>query len=365
MNIVFVISSLGTGGAERTLTLIANSLSDKHRVKIITFSEVNPVYHINDNIEIVHLNLPNCSKSVFCWIISNIRKIFDLKKALNESKSDVNISFLIHTNIFTIIASKINGQKIIVSEDVEYNYYKNDKILFATRRIIYRLANHVVVKTFSDSKNYVFLDRVSVIKNPLPKLSSINHVQCIEKKPILFAAGRLEHQKGFDTLIRSYSKIRTSWKLYIAGEGNERKHLEEMIKKYSLEDRVILLGRIENIFDWYKMASIFVLSSRKEGFGNVLIEAMSMGCAVVSFDCPYGPGEIIEDGVNGILVEDQNEEKLREALERLIDDAELRHRLGEEAKKARENYSIEKIGGEWERLIREVAGDKSHRGQNR
>ena len=83
-----------------------------------------------------------------------------------------------------------------------------------------------------------------------------------------------------------------------------------------------------------------------------------MGCAVVSFDCPYGPGEIIEDGVNGILVEDQDEEKLREALECLIDDAELRHRLGEEAKKVREKYSIEKIGGEWERLIHRVVGNE-------
>jgi glycosyltransferase involved in cell wall biosynthesis len=115
-----------------------------------------------------------------------------------------------------------------------------------------------------------------------------------------------------------------------------------------------LLGNQKNIFEWYRRASIFVLSSRKEGFGNVLIEAMAMGCAVVSFDCPYGPAEIIKDGIDGILVENQNTRRLSQAIQKLIEDEELRSTLANEAIKVRERYSIDKIANEWESLISKV-----------
>ena len=119
---------------------------------------------------------------------------------------------------------------------------------------------------------------------------------------------------------------------------------------------MVLIGRTQEIFRWYQQASIFVLSSKREGFPNVLIEAMALGCAVVSFDCPYGPNEIIQDGVNGLLVEDQNSKALTEALQRLMDDQRLRERLSREAFKVREIYHIEKIAGVWEEVIQQSLG---------
>ena len=147
------------------------------------------------------------------------------------------------------------------------------------------------------------------------------------------------------------------WELLIAGEGSEKKNLKNLIKNLNSQKNIKLIGKRKDIFNFYSKASIFVLSSKKEGFPNVLIEAMSMGCAVVSFDCPYGPSEIIEDGVNGILVENQNIEKLKETIENLINNKSLRDKLSKEAIKVREKYSIDKISKEWEDVINKVLNE--------
>ena len=167
---------------------------------------------------------------------------------------------------------------------------------------------------------------------------------------MVLGVGRLEEQKNFKLLIKVFSQIQTDWKLFIAGDGTQKEELEKMIKK----DNIKLIGIRKDIFDFYKKASIFVLSSKKEGFPNALIEAMACGCACVAFDCPYGPSEIIENYKNGILVENQNEEKLKEAIELLIKDENLRKKLAKEAVKVKEKYSIEKIADGWENAIEEV-----------
>ncbi|MBT8763036.1 glycosyltransferase family 4 protein [Desulfohalobiaceae bacterium Ax17] len=350
MKIVFIISSLGSGGAERVLTLIANYLSNKYTVTIITLSSEKPFYKIDKKIKLIQLDLLKISRNKFESLYNTVKRILILKKTLKQVNADVNISFMTHTNILSIIASKLNQQKIIASEDIEYYYY-NNKFLFFIRKIVYKFSDFLIVKTFADKKNYDFLKKVCVIGNPLP---SISFKIDSKKEPFILAVGRLDKQKGFDTLIEVYSKIDTDWKLYIAGEGKERENLQSLIKSLKLENRVILLGIREDIFEWYAKASIFVLSSRKEGFGNVLIEAMAFGCAVVSFDCPYGPNEIIQDGVNGLLIENQNSQALAGAIKKLIDDQVLREKLSQEALKVRETYHIKKIIGAWEEVIRLV-----------
>ncbi|QCI29025.2 glycosyltransferase family 4 protein [Caminibacter pacificus] len=306
--------------------------------------------HLDEKIKLVQLGLLKHSRNKFETLLNTIKRVLILKQILKNISADVNISFMTQMNILSIIASRLNLQKIIVSEDIEYFFYSDKKALMIIRKLVYKLADMLIVKTMSDKKNYYFLKKVKVINNPLPEIPLNN----FKKEHFILAVGRLENQKGFDTLIKIYSKIETSWKLYIAGEGSERKKLESLIKKLKLEKKVILLGNVKNIEEWYFKASIFVLSSRKEGFGNVLIEAMACGCACVAFDCPYGPSEIIENYKNGILVENQNEEKLKESIELLIKDENLRKKLAKEAVKVKEKYSIEKIAREWENAIEEV-----------
>jgi len=355
MKISFIIYSLGSGGAERVVSLLSNYLVKRgYQVEIITFTTEKSFYELDNRINHIKLGIDFKSKNILEKIINSIKRIKILFKYLKKSNPDVVISFMTHTNILAIIASKLNKQRIIVSEDIEYYFY-NSNFLYFIRKVIYKIADILVVKTLKDKNNYSFLNKrkVRVIPNPLPK----GIFECKGnkiKEEFVLAVGRLDKQKGFDILIEIYAKINTDWKLYIAGEGSERKTLEMLIKKYNLENKVILLGRVKNIENWYSKASIFVLSSRKEGFGNVLIEAMACECAVVSFDCPYGPSEIIENGKNGILVENQNKEKLREAIELLIKDENLRKKLAKEALKVRSKYSLEKIGKEWEKIIKDV-----------
>ena len=351
MKIAFIISSLGSGGAERVLTLIANYFSKNNDVTILTFSNSEPFYPLNNNIKHIKLDLIKKSHNIFETLINSIKRVLLLKKVLKEIDADINISFMTHTNIISIIATKLNRQKIIISEDIEYFFY-NNRILFLVRKIVYRWADYLVVKTYGDKKNYYFLNKIAVIGNPLQ--DNLEEFDFDQKEKLILAVGRLDRQKGFDNLIKAYSKLNTNWKLFIAGEGKERKSLINLIKKLGLDSRVILLGNQKDIFNWYKRASIFVLSSRKEGFGNVLIEAMAMGCAVVSFDCPYGPGEIIEDRVNGILVENQNIDKLALAIQELIDNDKLRETLSKEAIKVREKYNIKNIAKRWEEVIKKV-----------
>ncbi|WP_292654755.1 glycosyltransferase family 4 protein [Nitratifractor sp.] len=359
MKLLFVISSLSAGGAERVLTTLANHFSQSCEVVIVTISDEPPFYPLSDEVRLIQLGLMRESKHIFDTTGNTLRRIRELVEVLRNEDPDVVISFMTQTNFLAVIASKISGYKIIISERITFDYWKSPK-LNGLRRLIYPFSDALVTQTYGDKDNYKYLKNIHVIYNPLSNGFSKN---VFKKEKLVLGAGRLDKQKGFDKLIRAFHGTgRSDWKLVIAGEGNERENLEKLIENLGASN-IELIGRTKAIFDWYARASIFVLSSSREGFPNVLLEAMSMDCAVVSFDCPYGPGEIIEDGINGILVENQNEEKLREALERLIEAPELRNKLGEEAKKVREKYSIEKISGEWEQLIRRVAESESHGGE--
>jgi len=341
----FVIYSLGSGGAERVLVNLANYLSNDYEITIYTFSNKESFYELNKKIKYKKLNLAKKSKNKMESIFYAFKRIKVLKEAVKNE--DLVISFMTHTNILAIIASKLGNKKIVISERIEYNFYGN-KINFL-KRIFYPFANYLVLLTNPDTKNYKYLKNVEIISNPI-KMSECNE----KKENIILAVGRLDKQKGFDTLVEVYSKIDTNYPLYIVGEGKEKKNLEDLVKKLNLEEKVFLVGKSKEIHKWYEKASIFVLSSRKEGFPNVLIEAMSCGCGCIAFDCPYGPGEIIENNKNGILVENQNKEELKKAIELLINDKSLREKLSKEAIKIREKYSIEKIGEKWKSIVQKL-----------
>lgn len=348
MKIAFIISSLSSGGAERVLTNIVNHLCLKHEIYIVTFSNEEPFYKLDPKVKHLKLDLLKESKNIFESMKNSIKRIFVLKQVLKDINADINISFMTHTNILSIIASKINKQKIIAAERIVYDFYQSS-LLNIARKLIYPKADLLITQTLADKQNYSFIKNVEVIYNPL----ELPYIEAKRENTIL-AVGRFDKQKGFDKLINTFSKVDTNgWELCIAGDGSEREKIERLINSLNLEN-VKLIGKRKDIFKWYAKSSIFVLSSEKEGFPNVLLEAMGSGCACISFDCPSGPAEIIEDGVNGILVENQNIEKLAFQMQRLIKDKDLRERLSKEAIKVKEKYSISKITNEWENLINKV-----------
>ena len=170
--------------------------------------------------------------------------------------------------------------------------------------------------------------------------------------------GRLAHAKGHDMLIKAWAHVAArhpDWTLRIVGDGPRRKPLQESIAAMGLTGRVVLAGRIRDVAAELEKASIFVLSSRREGMPLVILEAMGKGVPVVSFDCPTGPAELITHGHDGLLVEMGDVRGLADAICTLIEDEELRRRMGARAVRTAAGYDLGSIGRQWDRLLTGLA----------
>jgi glycosyltransferase involved in cell wall biosynthesis len=218
----------------------------------------------------------------------------------------------------------------------------------------------LVVVADSDRKAYRELlgDAVPIVTMP-NTVRPLSGARANPAARTVFAAGRLTPQKGFDLLIDAFANVasqQSEWRLRIAGAGDLKGALTEQIGTRGLSTAVTLAGRVSRIGAEMSRASIFVLCSRYEGFPLVLLEAMSVGLAVASFDCPTGPGEIIEDHRNGILVPAGDVDALAAAMLELMEDESLRRRLGAAAAETACDFTIDAIGPRWDALLADLAG---------
>ena len=353
MKIAFIISSLGSGGAERVLSLMANYWSQKnYSIIVLTLDNLTPFYALEDGIKLEKLSLLKNSISVFSAIANNIKRINIIRKKLIEIDPDIVISFMTETNIISTIGCRIINKPIIIAERTNYNLLKS-QVWISLRKIVYRFSNALIVQTRYDKEKYNRLADTFIINNPL-KVKETNLNNSREENTIL-AVGRLDKLKGFDRLIKAYSNLgQKDWKLAIIGEGSERNNLEKLIFDLNLEDYISMPGRTKLIDKWYQKSSIFVLSSRIEGFPNVLCEAMAYGCACVSFNCIAGPNEIITDKVDGYLVKNGDINALTKKMDFLINNPEERRRIGKEAMKISERLNIDSIMSKWDKIIEKI-----------
>ena len=245
----------------------------------------------------------------------------------------------------------------------QMNLSKHNKALRKSMRAHYPHLDALVVLTEQDREAYrklldggVPLHRIPNTVRPLPGAKADLAAKTV------YAAGRFRYQKGFDLLIPAWAetaRAHPDWRLRLRGQGHLRERLEGLIAEHGLEDSVTLEGPAEDIGSDMAEASVFVLSSRFEGFPLILLEAMSKGMGVVSFDCPTGPADIVEDHENGLLVPHEDVEGLARAIRELVEDEELRRRTAAAAIETAKHYTIEAIGPQWEALLDELVSRRS------
>lgn len=374
LKIVYLTPALYmAGGVERVLTLKANYFAEHFGYDItiiLTEGCDKPLfYKLSDKIKVINLNIGFEE----LWTCSFVKKIFvylkkqrQFKKALTKELMlicpDVTVSLL--RREINFINDIPDGSRKIGELHINRANYRN----FSTQNVgivkrlfakywSYNLVSHLrrldklVVLTEKDREAWVELDNVVAIPDPL-SLSPQTVSPLTENRVV--AVARYSHEKGIDLLLRAWAiaeKRASGWRLDVFGDG-DRTPYNQLIEDLHIDgSRCELHGRTDNVEAEYVNSSIFVLSSRFEGFGMVLTEAMACGLPVVSFDCPWGPRSIITDGADGLLVENGNVEALADGLTRLMGDADLRQTMAANGIKNVQRFSIEHISESWKELF--------------
>ena len=278
-------------------------------------------------------------------------------KYLKDIKEGVLISTRPSFNIFT--AKYVNKNVVTIGQE-HLNLSIYPKRLQKSIKKYYPRLNYLATLTDDDTLDYKKLfsnEKIEVVKltNSIPPFES--KLSTLEDKTIL-AAGRLVPQKGFDLLIEAFAKIvdkAPDWKVKIFGAGKDKEMLQDIIAEKHLYNNVLLMGPTQEIEKELTKSSIYALSSRFEGFGMVIVEAMQCGVPVVSFDCPKGPGEIIAHGEDGILVKDGDVDAFADALLELIEDKNKRIKFGKKAVENVKRYTIDEIGKQWDEVLKEIS----------
>jgi len=203
--------------------------------------------------------------------------------------------------------------------------------------------------------------RVVCIPNAAPANAEDRHAQPGSR--VIMAAGGLTRRKGFDRLLRAWTLLapeHPEWSVEIFGGGVEHDALEARVHRLGLRRSVRLRGHSPKLIDELTRGALFAMTSRKEGFPMVILEAMSVGLPVVAYDCPTGPRDIVTDGVDGYVVPNGRTRLMAEALGRLMDDDDRRRHFGEAALEKAKRYELGAIAGRWEELLGELAAARSN-----
>jgi len=350
LKILFIVNNVqGKGGVERVLKDLANSLSFNYDYKIKIYSilsdgYIEDLYTYDKKIEIIHLNKKKViDQSLF----------FTLKKELMKNDHDYIVSCSTVITALAFLANIFNGNKskIISWEHSQFNNISTSKKFL--RHMIYPFIYRVISQTQYDSQYYLKkLCKAQAIPNPLG--IEINETSHLKNKKCI-AIGRLEKEKGFDTLIkivRNNKEKFDGWEINIFGEGSLKESLNALIQESELEKIVSIHDFKNNISDEIVDSSILISTSITESFSMVLVEAMACGVPVISFDCPSGPREIIDDNKNGFLIKNFNEVNYMDKLQILMDSESLRKEFGENGKSKALNFDIKKITSMWKEVLK-------------
>ncbi len=361
---------LGYGGIEKAVATLANLLCEKYNVEILSVYRLynEPVFKINDKVNIKYISniKPNKKEMKYYLKKKNFSMFF---KGIGLSLKTGYVKY-IKTAIYL---SKLKTD-IIISTRTVHNFMVSKFVSKTTKKIAWEHNHH------NDNKRYI-----SALVNSCKKMDYLVNVSkelmgfyqkylgkkvcyipnCLDNIPFksskldslnIISIGRLSKEKAFDDLLRLFKKVsqqHPNWHLNIVGDGMEKNDLLAIAKDLKLGDKVTFHGYQDKDFinDLLLDSSIYVMTSKTESFGLVLIEAMSYGVPVLSYTSAQGANEIIDDGINGYLIKDRNEDEMIKKIDLLINDEKQRKKMGKEAKTKAKQYSKENVLKSWNKLI--------------
>ena len=351
MHISFFIGDMVSGGAERVIQLLSNHFVRtgwKVDIVLLLSGIVNKEqFPLDDSISVIDLSQKGTSYS------SNaIKWLAAIRKYVINEKPDCIVSFIGRINALVLTSTLGINIPIIVSERNDPKHDGRGIIMREYCNFIYNRAKAIVFQTQYEKSCFSskLEGKSFVIENPV----MISKVDNIEENPLeISTAGRLVPQKNHALLIEAISLVAQKYpnvRCEIYGEGEQRQVLENIINKLELSHNVHLPGNKTDIYKWIAKSSVFVLSSEYEGLSNALIEAMMLGKACISTDYP-GVDEVIENGVNGIIVARGDSEQLAEKIDQLISDSTYRNLLAANAQRTSHKYETDEVVKKWKHII--------------
>lgn len=372
MKIIYCLAgTFNSGGMERIVIRKANWLAANGFDIIIVTTEQqgrSSFFSVDSRIRCVDLGInysdnPYAGSLVVKYNIRRKKQLLHkqrLSELLKQEKPDITIST--YGNEVEFLHKIKDGSKKIVeihfsrwyrlqSEQPNALYHLANKYLtWCDRRRISRYDAFVCL-THEDRNFWDNLDNVRVISNFIES-ASVEQTSLAKKQVI--AVGRLSYQKGYDRLIRAWALVHqkySDWQLKIFGSGELHKELLQLVSYLELTEVVQICSPVKDIYAEYHRSALFALSSHYEGMPMVMLEAMRCGLPVISFDCKCGPRDLIEDGVNGFLIEEGNIEQLAAGIMKLIADPELRTKMGMQAYYTSSKYTEAVIMPQWVQLF--------------
>jgi glycosyltransferase involved in cell wall biosynthesis len=355
--LALVISDLGSGGAQRVLLHLVESWHKAgRRITVITLAgPEHDFFRLPHGVRRIVAGGVAHSRNVLVGFLTNIGRVRQLRRALREAAAPVVIAFVAQASVLTVLASIGLDLRVVAAERNdprrqnlgpiwnrlrEFAYWRADLVTANSRGVLQALADVVP------------FNRLAYLPNPLPDPPSCAPAPLTA--PTILSVGRLHHQKAYDVLLRAFGKFSANqpdWRLAIVGEGPEEQQLRELAHGLRIANKVDWLGRRHSAYPFLRACRIFVLASRHEGMPNALLEAMSCALPCVVSDGSPGPLELVQDGVNGLVVPVEEVEALAEAMRRLAVDRQFADALGQRGRDAVKEHELTRALKTWERVL--------------
>lgn len=364
LEVALILPRLSGGGAQRTFLNLANHLKRSAFQPMVVLYRAEGVLlpELREDVPVVELGCRGTGRS-----------IIPLASWLSRATPDVVISTLLHVNAAAILAGRLSrtGVPVVVRETNNFTAAGRPTGSLSGRIIRWTYGKADAIVALSDgvrsdvARRYsVDASRITTIYNPVD-LEMIRSAHSADVAGLpgwsdagsasrIIGIGRLVPQKGFDLLLRALARIERPWTLALLGEGADEEDLRRLAKELGVSDRVVFAGHVANPYSYLSRADLFVLSSRWEGFGHVIAEAMVCETPVVATRCPSGPDEIIEDRVSGRLCAPNSVDALSEAIDEVLANAESRQRYVASAAKSVLRFDARSVADEYGALFRRI-----------